>query len=284
MYIESIAVAKVLAMRNKYKVDASQELIAIGFSNIFVSFFKGFPITGSFARSVLNSASGAATPFSDVISGLIVIMALQFITPVFQFIPMTVLAAMVIASVLTMIEFKMPKVLWDTKRIDLLPYTASFIGCFYELEVGILCGSAVSVCFILFRALRPRVHCKDISPGVKSLEINGGLWFPGAERIAEKLQNLSAAHKADKNTENETLEILIDCKHVYEIDFTVARILKDSFIELKQDGIFVKFCNVESENVRCILEKSGLMDLVRDQEINENENEERQQLRYETAL
>ena len=67
MYIESIAVAKALAMRNKYKVDASQELIAIGASNIFVSFFKGFPVTGSFARSALNSASGAATPFSGVL-------------------------------------------------------------------------------------------------------------------------------------------------------------------------------------------------------------------------
>ena len=219
-----------------------------------------------------------------MISGLIVIMALQFITPVFQFIPMTALAAMVIASVLTMIEFKMPKVLWDTNRIDLLPYTASFIGCFYELEVGILCGSAVSICFILFRALRPRMHCKDIAPGVKSLQIHGGLWFSGAERIAEKLQQISSTNKAVENTENGTLEIIIDFKSVYEIDFTVARILKETFVELKQDGIFVKFCNVESEHVRLIFEKSGLMDLVRDQEINENENEERQQLCFETAI
>lgn len=64
LYLESIAVAKALAMKNNYEVDSSQELIAVGASNVFASFFNAFPITGSFARSVINSISGAASPIS----------------------------------------------------------------------------------------------------------------------------------------------------------------------------------------------------------------------------
>ena len=64
LYLESIAVAKALAMRNRYEVDASQELIAIGACNIVGSFFNAFPATGSFARSAVNSISGAASPAS----------------------------------------------------------------------------------------------------------------------------------------------------------------------------------------------------------------------------
>ena len=65
-YIESIAVAKTLAMRSRYEVNASQEMIAVGISNIFASFFNAFPITGSFARSAVNNISGAVTPISGI--------------------------------------------------------------------------------------------------------------------------------------------------------------------------------------------------------------------------
>ena len=66
MYLESIAVAKALGTKNSYDVDASQELIAVGASNIVASFFQAFPITGSFGRSVVNSVSGAASPLSGM--------------------------------------------------------------------------------------------------------------------------------------------------------------------------------------------------------------------------
>ena len=65
-YIENIAVAKALAMKNQCEVDSSQELVAVGSCNIIASFFNAFPITGSFARSAVNSSSGAATPISGM--------------------------------------------------------------------------------------------------------------------------------------------------------------------------------------------------------------------------
>ena len=65
MLLESFAVAKALSAKNKYKVDPSQELIALGIGNIFGSFFTSFPVTGALAKSALNSVSGAKTQFSS---------------------------------------------------------------------------------------------------------------------------------------------------------------------------------------------------------------------------
>ena len=65
IFIESIAVAKALSRKNNYKIDASQELVALGVGNVLASFFAAFPVTGSFSRSAVNSMSGARTPLSS---------------------------------------------------------------------------------------------------------------------------------------------------------------------------------------------------------------------------
>lgn len=62
-FLEDIAISQAFARRNHYKVDPSQELIALGVANFFGSFFSGYPITGSFSRTTVNAISGVATPF-----------------------------------------------------------------------------------------------------------------------------------------------------------------------------------------------------------------------------
>lgn len=79
-YLESIAIGKAFARQNKYKIDASQELVAIGSANVISSFFRSYPVTGSFSRTAVNSASGVMTPAAGSITGLIVILALLFLT------------------------------------------------------------------------------------------------------------------------------------------------------------------------------------------------------------
>ena len=61
-FLESVAIAKAFARKNKYKVDPSQELIALGLANFLGSFCSAYPVTGSFSRTAVNSISGVATP------------------------------------------------------------------------------------------------------------------------------------------------------------------------------------------------------------------------------
>lgn len=61
-FLESIAIAKAFSRKNKYRVDASQELIALGLANCFGSFVSSYPVTGSFSRTAVNAQSGVASP------------------------------------------------------------------------------------------------------------------------------------------------------------------------------------------------------------------------------
>ncbi|CAG8705732.1 21212_t:CDS:2 [Dentiscutata erythropus] len=87
LILEHIAIAKSFGRINDYKVDASQECIAIGVTNVIGSFFGAYPATGSFSRSAIKAKSGVRTPLAGIFSGILVILALYALTPAFYYIP-----------------------------------------------------------------------------------------------------------------------------------------------------------------------------------------------------
>ena len=104
-YLESIAIAKSFARANGYDVVPSQELVAIGVGNLFSSFFHSFPITGSFSRTAVNSASGVATPLSGLVTGSIVMIALLLLTSMLQYVPKAALSSIIIVAVLKLFNY-----------------------------------------------------------------------------------------------------------------------------------------------------------------------------------
>lgn len=96
-------------------MDAKQELIAMGISNIVNSFALGYPITGAVSRGAVNHASGVRTQFGSFYTGILVILALLYLTPLFSYIPKASLAAIIIAAVIFMIEFRVVKPMWRSK-------------------------------------------------------------------------------------------------------------------------------------------------------------------------
>lgn len=96
-------------------IDATQELIAIGASNMVNSFAQGYPGTGALSRGAVNNASGVRTPLGNLYTGIIVLFSLIFLTPLFSYIPKAALAAIIIASVIFMIEVKVVKPMWRSK-------------------------------------------------------------------------------------------------------------------------------------------------------------------------
>lgn len=111
--MEDIAICKAFA--NGKSVDATQELIALGLANIGNSFVRAFPGSGSLSRSAVNNASGVRTPLGGIYTGVLVVLALLFLTPYFAFIPKATLAAIIIAAVIFMVEVKVVKPMWRTK-------------------------------------------------------------------------------------------------------------------------------------------------------------------------
>lgn len=111
--LENISICKAFA--NGKAVDATQELIAIGTSNIANSFVQGFPGTGSLSRGAVNNASGVRTPMGSLYTGVLVIIALLFLTPLFFYIPKAALGALIIAAVIFMVEVNVVKPMWRSK-------------------------------------------------------------------------------------------------------------------------------------------------------------------------
>lgn len=156
--LESVAIAK--AFSKGKIIDATQEMIALGFCNIFSSFAMSIPITGSFTRTAINNASGVRTQFGGCFTGALVLLSLSLLTGTFYFIPKTVLAAVILAAMFSMIELHEMAKIYSTKRSDIIPCFGTFLfSLWFGLEYGILVGIGASILFTLYNTSRPKVSC-----------------------------------------------------------------------------------------------------------------------------
>ncbi|XP_043499066.1 sodium-independent sulfate anion transporter [Polistes fuscatus] len=221
--MEDVAIFK--AFSQGKSVDATQELIAIGLANVGNSFVQAFPGTGSLSRSAVYHASGVRTPMGGLYAGILVMLALFFLTPYFSFIPRASLAAIIISAVVFMVEVKVIKPMWRTKKSDLIPGIGTFVACLVlQLEIGILCGIGMNVVFILYHAARPKISVEKLTThcGIEYLMLTPDrcLIFPSVDYV----RNLVT--KYSRRTENIETPVVIDCSHIYGADFTAATVVE----------------------------------------------------------
>lgn len=225
--LEVVSIGKAFSKGNP--VDATQEMIALGLCNVAGSFTASIPTTASFARTAINSSSGVETPFGGVFTGLLVLSALGLLTEYFYYIPKATLAAVIIAAMVFMIEYRAVAEMWRTKRIDIVPFLVTVLAClFVGLEYGILIGISVNLCFLLYLISRPRIEHKVLKINhVKALLLRptNDLAFSSAEYFREKILNLTRNHKADV--------VVIDGEMIKYIDSTVVKNISSTVEELR---------------------------------------------------
>lgn len=141
-YVESIAVARKLAERGGYAVDASQELVAFGFANMVGSVTSAYPVAGGFGRSAVNAQAGARTTLASVLSVIIVMVVLGGLNTVIALLPNTVLAAVILVAVLGLIDVAEAKHLWNASRQDFFLWCAAVL---LTLALGVEFGIAAAV-------------------------------------------------------------------------------------------------------------------------------------------
>ena len=153
------------------------------------------------------------------------------------------------SSVVTMIEFHILQNIWKVRRIDLLPLVITFFGCFYDIEVGILCGIAAALCILLYQVIWPPVS--KISRGdYVLLKINGNVNYPGVEHVTNEIQAVALAEPPPPG-------IVIDLSLVTSIDFTVTQSLLTVLEEMDNKRIPTFFSGVQ-DNVRNVMISSGV--------------------------
>lgn len=158
LLIEHIAIAKSFGRINNYTINPSQELVAIGVTNLLGPFLGAYPATGSFSRTAIKSKAGVRTPFAGVITAIVVLLAIYALPAVFFYIPSSSLAAVIIHAVGDLIT--PPNTLYRFWRVSpfevIIFFAGVFVTVFSSIENGIYTTICVSVAVLLFRVLTAR--------------------------------------------------------------------------------------------------------------------------------
>ncbi|KAK9539797.1 hypothetical protein VZT92_002295 [Zoarces viviparus] len=216
--LESIAIAKAFASQNDYRIDANQELLAIGLTNIMGSFVSAYPVTGSFGRTAVNSQTGVYTPAGGIVTSVIVLLSLAFLMPAFYYIPKACLAAVIICAVAPMVDYRVVAKMWKIRKLDLLPFVVTFLMSFWQVQYGIVGGVAVSGALLLHNTARPPIKVSD--HGVLVMELGSGLSFPATEYLSHMIHTQALQACPPRS-------VVLDCHHVSVIDYTVISELRD---------------------------------------------------------
>ncbi|KAJ3050513.1 hypothetical protein HK097_008532 [Rhizophlyctis rosea] len=159
--VEHVAITKSFGRQNGYtnNINANQEIIALGLTNTFGSFLGGYPATGSFSRSAVKAAAGVRTPAAGWITGLIVVLALYVLTPVFYYIPEAVLSAIIIVAISDLIaRYPIWLEFWNSGITDFLVAVVALLATIFAgIENGIYSSVVLAAVILLFRTARPTI-------------------------------------------------------------------------------------------------------------------------------
>ncbi|NJM50351.1 MAG: sulfate permease [Sphingomonadales bacterium] len=155
-FVESVSVAQTLAAKRRQRINPNQELIGLGAANVAAGFTGGYPVTGGFARSVVNFDAGAETPAAGAFTAIGIALAALFLTPLLYALPIATLAATIIVAVLSLVDFKTPREIFRYSKPDFAAMTATIIVTLLAgVEPGVIAGVGLSLALYLWRASRP---------------------------------------------------------------------------------------------------------------------------------
>ena len=236
-YIESYSIGATLAAKERYQIRPNQELIALGAANIGAGITGAYPVAGSFSRSGVNYAAGASTPVSSGICALIIIATLLFFTGAFVNLPNAALAAIVMVSVLNLVDLHSWRRNWNVYRQDCWTEWGTTLGVLaLGVEVGLLFGVVLSIAFFLRSSSRPVItqigrlgdsqqfrsakrYPVTLHPHVLALRVDENMFFANAAQIEERVVGRALRRRG-------TTHVLLACGSVNLIDSTGLTMLQ----------------------------------------------------------
>lgn len=167
-FVESVSVAQTLAAKKRQRISPDQELIGLGAANIAAGFTGGFPVTGGFARSVVNFDAGAETPAAGAFTAVGILIAALFLTPLLSSLPIATLSATIIVAVLSLVDLKTPVEIFRYSRADFAAMMATVgVTLLVGVEPGVIAGVGVSLALFMWRASRPHAAVVGRVPGTE---------------------------------------------------------------------------------------------------------------------
>ncbi|HFC12897.1 MAG TPA: solute carrier 26 family protein [Anaerolineae bacterium] len=247
-YMESISVAKSLASKGREKVDANQELIALGLANFGSTLTGGYPVTGGFSRSLVNYAAGARTTLASIITAILIGLSVVFLTPLFYFIPKTTLAAIIIVAVTGLFDLKTLLKVWPFNKRDAAALIVTFVAVLaLGVENGVVIGAVTSLLMFIARTSDPHVaeigrlpnspfyrntkrHETQTWPDVAMLRIDASLYFANTNQLEDAVAEMLINKPKLKH-------LILVGTAINDVDYTAAEALEEIWRRLRDLGI-----------------------------------------------
>jgi len=255
-FVESVSVGQTLAAKRRQRIEPDQELVALGASNVGAAFTGGFPVTGGFARSVVNFDAGAQTPAAGVFTAVGITLASLLLTPALYFLPQATLSATIIVAVLSLVDFSILKKTWVYSKADFAAVLATlFATLTMGVEAGLVVGVGVSLVLYLYRTSRPHIaevgqvpgtehfrnvlrHAVSVSPTVVSLRVDESLYFANARALEDRVNEAVASHP-------ELAHVVLQCSAINDIDTSALESLETIEKRLRDSGIALHLSEVK---------------------------------------
>ena len=157
--IEASSIGRSIATKSNQRINANQEFIGQGTSNIVGSFFSSYASSGSFTRSGVNFESGARTPLSAILAALFLMVIVLLVAPLISYLPLAAMAGVILLVAYNLIDFKNIKKTFTYSKSESVIFTATFLATLlFELEFAIYLGVLLSLMLFIAKTSTPDVH------------------------------------------------------------------------------------------------------------------------------
>jgi SulP family sulfate permease len=268
-YTEGILLARAFAAKNGYEVNANQELVALGVSDVVTGFFQGFAGTGSQSRTAVNDEAGGKTPVASLVAAAALALFLLFLTPLMARLPVVALGAILVYGGSTLVEFDVMKRIYRYYPRSAAQAAVTTLGVLVAGVVpGILIGVVLSLLGLINRISHPPDAVLREVPGHGFHDLGdapGGQTLPGllAYRFYGPLLFTNAAHFLERvrqvihDSQTPVVWFLLDAQAITDIDVTAVETLHALRQELQKKGIALKIAHANPP-LRDTLQRTGL--------------------------
>jgi len=255
-FVESVSVGQTLAAKRRQRIEPDRELVALGASNVGAALTGGFPVTGGFARSVVNFDAGAQTPAAGAFTAVGILLAALLLTPALYFVPQATLSATIVVAVLSLVDLRILRSTWDYSRADFSAVVVTLLVTLAAgVEAGLVAGVALSLLLYLFKTSRPHIaevglvpgtehfrnvlrHKVKVSERLASLRVDESLYFANARVLEDRVNALVAERP-------QLAHLVLLCSAINDIDASALESLEAINQRLVDAGVCLHMSEVK---------------------------------------
>ena len=269
--LEGNSIGKSLAARDGDRLDSNQEILSSGMANIACGLLSGMAASGSLTRSQLNSSSGAKTPISSLLSGLMVLAAAFALAPLIGYIPSASLAVLVVVIGISLLNAHQLRMVINTTKSDSITFFVTFItGLVFALDFAIYVGAACSIALFIKKVASPEIveyafdkkgrlgklrekeERSDLE--VSIVHVEGELFFGAAELFRDQMRRVSDAANLKVG--------IMKLRNAHNLDATSCMALEELIKYMNERDRILLVSEVRPDTMR-ILKNSGLVDIIK---------------------